>query len=198
MKRMRVVVASERRPKVEAVRRALARLAQVDGARWGECEVVALAATSGVRATPLSDAETQRGARARAREAERELVTRGENASLFLGLEGGLHVESDGGEKRVWLRSWTYATDGVVGGFGCGPSVELPARIARAALRGIDLAAVIDSTTGRRDVRSRGGTWGYVTHELIGRADAFEASVVAALARFYNREAYEDVRPIPE
>jgi non-canonical (house-cleaning) NTP pyrophosphatase len=179
MKRMRVVVASERRPKVEAVRRALARLAQVDGARWGECEVVALAATSGVRATPLSDAEIQRGARTRARAAERELVARGEGASLYLGLEGGLHVESDGEEKRVWLRSWTYATDGAVEGFGCGPSVELPARIARAALRGVD-------------------PWGYVTHELIGRADAFEASVVAALARFYNREAYEDVRPIPE
>lgn len=186
---LRIAVASERRPKVEAVRRAVDRVAQVETS-WAHAVIVSLGAESGVSPTPLSDSEMRSGARTRTREIQARLAARGESASLFLGLEGGLHVEWASREKRVWLRSWTYATDGDTEAYGCGPSVEVPAQIANAVLEGRDLAKVIDRTTGQSDVRSRGGTWGYLTRGLLGRADAFEAGVVAALARFYNRHAF--------
>lgn len=187
---MRVAVASERKPKVDAVRRAWARLARLDGQDWENVEILAVAADSGVRATPLSDAEMRRGAQQRTQALLESLQKQGTKAAYWLGLEGGLHVENEGASPRVWLRSWAYASDGAEGAWGCGPTLELPPDLAQGVLRGEDLARVIDRVTGERDVRSQGGTWGYVTRGLIDRADAFEAAVVAAMARFYNRRAY--------
>lgn len=186
---MRVAVATERKPKLEAVRRAMQRLAHLDG-KDGALEILSLSTDSGVRATPLSDAEMRRGAQQRTLALQEKLRRRGTSADFFLGLEGGLHVEDDGGSRRVWLRSWAYASNGVEGAWGCGPSLELPEALARGVLRGEDLAQVIDRVTGEYDVRSHGGTWGYVTRGLIERADAFEAAVLAAMARFYNDRAY--------
>lgn len=185
----RVAVASERPPKLEAVRRALLRLASVDAA-WIGAEIVARSTGSGVRATPLSDAELRRGAAQRAHALQDDLRVQGDEAALYLGLEGGLHVEhaQDGG--RVWLRSWAYAWDGIQGAWGCGPSLQLPVCVADPVVRGEDLAVVIDRVAGAADLRSQGGTWGWVTRGLIARADAFEAAVLAAMARFYNPEAY--------
>jgi len=185
----RVAVASERRPKLEAVRRALRRMASVD-ATWIGAEIVARSTASGVRATPLSDAELRRGAAQRAHTLRDVLRAQGAAATLYLGLEGGLHVEHAGDGDCVWLRSWAYACDGAQGAWGCGPSLQLPARVADPVLHGEDLAVVIDRVTGAADVRSQGGTWGWVTRGLIERADAFEAAVLAALARFYNPDAY--------
>ena len=187
---MRVAVASERKPKVEAVRRALARLARLEGGRWEGVEIMAVAAESGVRATPLSDGEMRRGAQQRTWALRESLQRQGTTAAFFLGLEGGLHVESESDSQRVWLRSWAYASDGEQGAWGCGPTLELPGSLSRGVLRGEDLAVVIDRVTGEQDVRSQGGTWGYVTSGLIDRTDAFEAAVVAAMARFYNRRVY--------
>lgn len=184
---LRVAVASERRPKVEAVRRALNRLERTG---WEKMDILARSTASGVRATPLSDAEMRLGAQQRTATLLEQLRQQGVPAAFYLGLEGGLHVEEDGCARRVWLRSWAFACDGREGAWGCGPTLELPEELARGVLRGEDLAAVIDRVTGERDVRSQGGTWGYVTRGLIDRADAFEAAVLAAMARFYNRHAY--------
>ena len=185
-----IAVASERRPKVDAVRRAVARLAVLDPQRFGAATVLARAAPSGVRATPLSDDEMRRGARQRA-QALRAALHPHEPAALYLGLEGGLHVEAAADSARVWLRSWAYCCGGGREAWGAGPTAEVPARLAQAVLRGEDLAAAIDRVTGEEDVRSQGGTWGYVTRGLIDRTAAFEAAVLAALAPFYNARAYE-------
>ena len=125
-----------------------------------------------------------------------DLETSGEPAALYLGLEGGVHVEAAepltaaGAAPQTWLRSWACAWDGARVVFGCGPSVLLPEHIAAPVLRGEDLADVIDVVAGAADVRSRGGTWGHVTRGLLPRSLAFETAVLAALAPFYNRDAF--------
>lgn len=185
---LRVALASERAPKVEAARAALARIATLGLAGWKPFELSAHATPSGVDATPRHDAELQRGARQRAVALQRRLESEGAPAHFYLGLEGGIHLDESG---TVWLRSWAYAWDGRRGAFGCGPSAELPAVVAEPVLRGEDLAAVIDRVAAAEDVRSRGGTWGWLTRELVPRSLAFETAVLAALAPFYHPEAFE-------
>lgn len=192
---MRVAVASERRPKVEAVRRAIARISQLDPS-WSNVELLARSTESGVSATPVSDVEMRQGARQRVL-ALHETLLAGQPASasvdgrtLAVGLEGGLHVEQGEAERHVWLRGWACASDGVALGWGCGPSIELPHHVAQAVLDGEDLAAVIDRVSGETDVRSRGGTWGILTRDLLVRTETFEAAVLAAFSRFYNAAAY--------
>lgn len=181
----RVALASERAPKVEALRSALQRLARFDP-WWSEVAIVSRATPSGVRDTPLNDLELQRGARQRALTLAARLEADGEPAWLHLGLEGGLHVDG----ARAWLRSWAFATDGEQESWGLGPSVELPVRIATRVAAGEDLSIVIDQVAQGHDLRSQGGTWGYVTGGMLTRSTAFELAVIAALARFFNPGGY--------
>ena len=187
---MRIALASERPPKVEAVRAALGRIAALGVPGWSDFDLVTRATDSGVDATPALDGELRQGALQRVRSLQRALEAAGAAAELYLGLEGGVHVES-AAELRVWLRSWACAWDGERGAFGCGPSLLLPAAIARPVLGGEDLGVVIDRVAGGADVRSRGGTWGYVTRGLVPRSVAFETAVLSALAPFYHRAAFD-------
>lgn len=189
---MKLALASERPPKVEAVRAALTRLARLDPGCWQHAELLARATDSGVAATPLHDAELRRGARQRAEALAATLEGAGTPADLYLGLEGGVHLEEAAGDSHpsVWLRSWCYAWDGRQGSFGCGPSIALPESIALPVRAGEDLAVVLDRVAGGRDLRSRDGTWGFVTQGLLTRALAFETAVLAALAPFYNSTVF--------
>lgn len=189
---VRLALASERPPKVEAVRAALARLAVLDPEHWQDAALVTRSTASGVAATPLHDDELRRGARQRAEALAAALGAAGTPADLYLGLEGGVHVEEAGAglTPSVWLRNWCYAWDGRRGAFGCGPGVVLPECIAGPVRAGEDLAAVLDRVAGERDLRSRGGTWAFVTRGVLTRASAFETAVLSALAPFYHPQPF--------
>lgn len=191
---MRVALASERRPKVEAVHTALSRIAALDATTWGGFDLVTRSMPSGVRDTPLHDDELRQGARRRALALEEVLEQEGRPARIYLGLEGGAHFDGDE-RDRAWLRSWCFAWDGEDGSFGSGPSLLLPAPIARALHAGEDLAMVIDRVADGVDLRSQGGTWGFLTRDLLPRSLAFETAVLAALARFYHPAAFRTHRP---
>lgn len=189
--RRRIALASERPPKIHAVQAVIDRLAGLD-ARWQNVELLARSVASGVRDTPLDDAELRSGARQRALNLAAQLQAEGAQAWLYVGLEGGVHVEPG----RAWLRSWAYARDGAREAWGCGPSVELPASISQRVVAGEDLARVIDAVAGGVDLRSRGGTWGFVTRDVLSRAVAFEMALLAALAPFYNAPIYAPGAPV--
>src|SRR5438132_5206979 len=91
----RAAVGSTNPAKLEAVHRALARLAP-------GCAVLGVAVRSGVGAQPFGDDETRRGALQRARAARLHV-----DADLGLGLEGGVVFEGD----APWLVSWVAAVD---------------------------------------------------------------------------------------
>jgi inosine/xanthosine triphosphatase len=190
---VKLALASERSPKIAAVRAVLARLAALDPPQWEHAVLVAHATPSGVAATPLDDIELRRGARQRVEALAARLASAGEPADLYVGLEGGAHVDAAGAAETpgVWLRSWCYVSDGKRGNFGCGPSVRLPACIAEPVRHGEDLAAVIDRVARGEDLRSQGGTWGFVTRGMVTRQLAFETAVLAALAPFYHPQAFQ-------
>lgn len=190
---MKIAVASTRKPKIEAVLAAANSIIGLGVPGWTTCDLVARDVDSGVAATPTTDDELMSGARNRAHQLAATLANEGIQASLYIGLEGGLHVNTLASGRIVLLRGWAYVTDGTSaeGSFGSSPSVQVPAQIADAVIdRGLDLGDVIDEFSGRRDVRSNEGTWGILTVELITRSRSFELAVIAALAPFFNRGLY--------
>ena len=191
---MNIAVASTRKPKIEAVLAAANSICGLGVPGWMNCDLIARDVDSGVAATPITDDELMTGARNRAEQLTTVLANEGIQASLYIGLEGGLHVHELASGRIVLLRGWAYVTDGMgcEGSFGSSPSIQVPAPIASAVLdRGLDLSHVIDEFSGRCDVRSNEGTWGILTGELITRRRSFELAVIAALAPFFNRGLYK-------
>lgn len=193
-----IAVGSARRPKLDAVRQAMALV----GARLTpgcEYEIMGVEAPSGVAHTPLSREETMRGARQRADALLAMNRAQSGGWSYFVGLEGGLDVvfatgtqsEARGGERLVFLQNWAYVTDGHIGGYGQSGGVLLPDFLARTVVdQRIELAHAIDAFAGQQGIRDGQGAWGILTGGLISRQEAFRVAVINAFAPLLNRAAY--------
>jgi inosine/xanthosine triphosphatase len=198
MERLRIAVGSLRGPKLDAVHDAFAQLAPLLHPN-GLVEIQGFDVESGVGHTPLSSAESMRGARQRAEVTIRQLAESGTPYQYYVGLEGGLEVMNDssergeahGGGRRVFLESWAYATDGKRGGWGRSGAIELPAKLAHEVLdEGVELAHAIDKFAGKVGIRDGQGAWGVLSSNFITRREAFRLAVVAAFAPFYNADLF--------
>jgi inosine/xanthosine triphosphatase len=189
-----IAVGSRRKPKLSAVRDALATIAQVLDPS-AEFEVVGVEAESGVGHTPATCEELMRGARHRAEALVQQARKIGAGWKYFVGLEGGLDVVEENGNRRVFLESWAYVSDGGRGYFGCSGGVELPEALAHEVLeKGVELSVAIDKFAGEAGIRDAQGAWGVLTRNLITRQEAFRVAVIAAFAPFYNEKMYRAAR----
>lgn len=205
MNRIIIAVGSKRGPKLNAVTEALAAFSAVlaDDAQF---EVVGVEVESGVSHTPSSREELMRGARQRA-EALVEIARQSGAAwQYFVGLEGGLDVVHEGaspdemlrhsalkqnGQRRVFLESWAYVSNGMQGHYGRSGSIELPEALAHEVLEnGVELSVAIDRFAGAVGIRDAQGAWGVLSNNLITRQEAFRVAVIAAFAPFYNERMY--------
>lgn len=133
-----------------------------------------------------------RGAKSRAEEARRLVLSEGLEPALAIGLEGG--VAEAGGLS--FLHSWAYVTDGIEGHFGSGGSIPLPRDLVVAVMeRGEDLGGAADRYFERREVAANEGTFGILTGMMVSREEAFARSLIHALAPFYNALAYGSAPP---
>ncbi|HXM95825.1 MAG TPA: DUF84 family protein [Candidatus Dormibacteraeota bacterium] len=95
------------------------------------------------------------------------------------------------GERRVFLESWAYVTDGERGYFGRSGGVECPEALAHEVLeKGVELAVAIDKFADASGIRDAQGAWGVLSSNLITRQEAFRVAVIAAFAPFYNAKLY--------
>ena len=173
-----------------AVRACVARVATVDS-DWANANVVARRVETAAPAMPLTDWQLMEGARERALAARDSLQSRRLEADIYVGLEGGFHSISIGGEWHTFLRGWAYATDGERSAFGAAPSISVPAGIVKKVVQGrSELGAVIDEVAGGRDIRSKQGAWGVLSRDLVTRSMSFELALIAAFAPFYNPRFY--------
>lgn len=188
MERIIVAVGSTRRPKLDAVRAALA-TAGPHLRGDAQFEVVGVDVPSGVGHTPLSRDDLMAGARQRAEALRKIARERGVPWKLFAGLEGGLDVLEQDGRRLVFLESWAYVSDtNGRSAFGRSGGVMIPEELARRVVdEGIELSTAIDAFAGQRGVRDAQGAWGVLTHNLITRQEAFRVAVVSALAPFFGR-----------
>ena len=193
MEKIVIAVGSARKPKVEAVREALAVIGSSLSSS-AEFEIAPVEVPSGVRYTPLSREDLMAGARQRAEALVR--IARESRApwKYFVGLEGGLDVISDGATRWVFLESWAYVADDTGrGAFGQSGAVTLPEPLAKIVVDdGVELSQAIDAYAGGRGIRDAQGAWGVLTKNMITRQDAFRVAVITAFAPFFNREMFSN------
>jgi inosine/xanthosine triphosphatase len=171
----RAAVGSTNPAKLEAVHRALARLAP-------GCSVEGVDVPSGVRAQPFGDEETRAGAKARARAA---LTMSG--AEVAFGLEGGVIFE----DGAAWLVSWVAAVDrGGRVGEASGLRMPLPASSVARLRAGDELGDVIDALFDTRLSKQQAGAVGFLTEGFVSRTDAFADLVAMACAPFLRPDLY--------
>lgn len=190
MSELTIAVGSTRKPKLAAVREAVDAMAQLLDPGV-VIEIVGVEVDSGVSHTPLSREESMRGARQRA-EALIEIARRdGQGWNYFVGLEGGLDATSENGERRVFLESWAYVSDGQRGHFGRSGAVELPEALAdEVFVKGVELSSAIDRFAGEAGIRDAQGAWGVLSGNRITRQEAFRVALIAAFAPFLNQRIY--------
>ena len=188
METISVAVGSLRKPKLEAVREALAAVSarfQVDAL----FHVAGMDVASGVSHTPLSRDETMSGARRRAESLVRAARAEAGPWKYFVGLEGGLDEMRDPqGRRRVFLENWACVLDGTGReSYGRSGAIELPEALVKAvADEGVELSEAIDAFAGSRGIRDAQGAWGVLTGNLITRQDAFRVAAIAAFAQFFR------------
>src|ERR1043165_4229048 len=171
----RAAVGSTNPAKLEAVHRALARLAP-------GCSVEAVAVPTGVAAQPFGDAETRHGALSRARTAREQA-----DADLGLGLEGGVIFEDD----RPWLVSWVAVVDrDGRSGEASGLRMPLPPIAAKQLHAGVELGDVIDELFDVRMSKQHTGAIGLLTEGFVSRTDAFADLVAMACAPLLRTDLY--------
>ena len=185
-----IALGSDRAAKIMAVRASIVRIASID-ADWTNANVVARRVETSAPAMPLTDWQLMEGARERALAVKDSLHSRRLEADIYVGLEGGFHSISIGGEWHTFLRGWAYATDGEKSAFGGAPSISVPPEIVKRVVQGRrELGMVIDEVAGGRDIRSKQGAWGVLSRDLVTRSLSFELALIAAFAPFYNPKFY--------
>jgi non-canonical (house-cleaning) NTP pyrophosphatase len=187
-----VAVGSTRRPKLNAVREALAILGPILNAN-AQFEAIGAEVPSGVSHTPASRGELMAGARFRADAMVKLARELGEPWKYYVGLEGGLDVVEENGARLVFLQSWAYVTDGNGhGAYGQSGAVQMPDALAAEVIdRGTELSVAIDAYAGEQGIRDAQGAWGVLTQNLITRQEAFRVAVISAFAPFFNASSYD-------
>jgi inosine/xanthosine triphosphatase len=154
-------------------------------------EIVGVEVESGVNHTPLSREESMRGARQRAESLQQIAREETKPWNYFVGLEGGLDSVTENGERRIFLESWAYVTDGSRRHFGRSGAVELPEALAeQVSSRGIELSVAIDQFAGEAGIRDAQGAWGVLSANKISRQEAFRVALIAAFSPFFNHSIY--------
>jgi inosine/xanthosine triphosphatase len=187
---MKIAVGTTRASKIDAVRAAIMRIAEIDLA-WHGAEIIPLAAQTDSPAMPLTDEQLMRGAKSRAEAVRKLLEQENKPAHLYVGLEGGFHTVELENQRYTFLRGWAFVTDGSQGNFGASPSIAVPDSIVKRVVEEKrELGEIIDEVSGEIDVRSRQGSWGVFSRDLLTRSMSFELALIVAFAPFYNQKLY--------
>src|SRR5947207_15157217 len=98
------------------------------------------------------------------------------------------------GQRRVFLESWAYVSDGARGYYGRSGSIELPEALAHDVLENtVELAVAIDRFAVTVGIRDAPGACGVLSNNFISRHDAFGVAVMAAFGQFFSSS--RDRRP---
>lgn len=177
-----VVVGSTNPVKIAAVRAVLARVAP-------HAALEGVAAHSNVPDQPWGDTQTISGARSRAEHA----LTLMPNATLAVGIEGGVVALEDGTVRSC---AWAVVRDrSAREGVGGSLAMPLPAVVVARLQQGEELAHAMDAAARTTDTKFGAGAVGILTAGLIDRQRAYEPLVTYALAPWLAPALFD--APVP-
>jgi len=168
MKIKHIVVGSTNPIKVAAVVEAI-------GNRLPKATITGIDAKSGVSEQPMTDVETKRGAKNRAKQA----LTQSQ-ADIAISFEGG--VFQTGAE--LWNTIWCCAIDkkGNIE-FANGGRIKLPVSIGRHIIKGQEMGPVMDKLTKRKNIKHQEGMLGIITGNWVTRQTVYANLAQLALGR---------------
>jgi inosine/xanthosine triphosphatase len=144
-------------------------------------DLISVDTDSGVRAQPLSDEETIKGAINRATSA---LGRSG--ADIGVGLEGGVQETNHGLFLCNWGALMAKGREPIIAG---GARILLPEEIARRLRAGEELGPVMDEFASKQNVRIKEGAVGIFTNGKINRVEMFTHVVKLLLGQFeFNKQ----------
>lgn len=190
--KMRIAIGSTRKPKVDAVKSAMARITKILELAPLRISFLPREVESGIANTPLSLTEMMAGAFNRAENLKSLLAEEGNTADYYIGLEGGLfRTKIDDRGENFYLQSWVYVTNGAQGFFGSSAAVQIPHKVTGEFQgRDFELADIMDRLGKVKNNRDKGGAFALLTKGLLTRQAIFESAVLAAMAPYYNPEIY--------
>jgi inosine/xanthosine triphosphatase len=176
---MKVAVGSLNPVKVAAVKLAFEKIFPDEP--W---VVEGVAVKSGVSDQPMSDRETIRGARTRAKRSRKAL-----DADFGVGLEGGLHKLG-----KLWLDTgWMVIVDkDGTEGIGSTIRMQTPEKMMKLIRTGMELGHVNDIIFHKENSKQAEGHFGLMTQNAITRTSAYVDGLIAALAPFINPSLFEE------
>jgi len=192
---MKVYIASERKPKIDAVEAVFSKFSRALGCT-SPIEFIARSVDTAVSEMPLSTDELMQGAYLRAQNLMKLTDAVPEADTYFVGLEGGFFRPAP--EKRrteYFLQSWAYVCTAGLGHYGASGAVRVPDAVRRAVVdNGIELGAAIDDFAAGNNIRNKGGAFSVFTGGARTRQASFETALTYALAPFYNQTLYGQER----
>jgi len=177
MKKIKVAIGSRNIVKIQAVKKAFQSVWPDKNFKFISVEV-----NSRVNSQPMSDQESIRGAKNRAKEAIEKT-----NAYFGAGLEGGICQI----ENQYFVRAWIVIVD-QRGNLGMSSTLSAP--LSRKFLKlinnGKELGEVTDIISQQKDTKYKQGYFGFISDDLITREKAYIDGVIVALAKFKKFDVF--------
>jgi len=174
---MKVAVGSTNPVKINAVKTAFEKV--FPKRKW---IVEGVKVSSGVSDQPMSDLESIKGARTRAKKAMKEL-----NADYGVGLEGGLQKVGSN-----WFDSgWMVIVDrNGIEGIGSSIRMHSPMKMMKLIKQGKELGDVDDILFSKSNSKQGEGHFGLMSKNTVTRTSAYVDGVISALVRFIQPQLY--------
>jgi inosine/xanthosine triphosphatase len=172
---MKIVIASENPVKLNAVKKGFK-------AFFCDFEVECITTSSGVSEQPLTDRETQLGARNRVAEARKRI----HDADFWVGIEGGVQSEEKGLAAFAWIVIYSAGKTGEART----ATFFLPPKVAHLVAGGLELGDANDLVFKESNSKQKTGAVGLLTHNAIDRTELYRQAVIMALIPFINPGLY--------
>lgn len=137
---------------------------------------------SGVSKQPMSDLESIKGARNRAKRSLK--ISKGD---FGVGLEGGLQKIGKDWFDCGWI---VVLNKKKMVGIGSSIKMHTPKKMFKHLKKGLELGEVDDLLFNVENSKQKQGHFGLMTKNKIDRAKAYRDAVISALARFLNPELF--------
>lgn len=188
---MIVFVGSTNPVKINAVKSAFKPSAE-------EPKVIGLGVSSGVSEQPMSEQETRQGAMNRAKNAvemglEQHQQDLGQDY-LGIGLEGGVTIEDNYHDKKMWETVWVALLDNNSNYYlSSGGKFLVPSFVAEQIIQGKEMGPIMSKYYGGRSVKTQEGLIGAMTKKFVDRTEMYAAIAKIAVGQWYGRGWEKDL-----